>query len=332
MMDYGIGLADIEQARDRIAGTVSRTAVNPSLSLGQKVGVPVHMKLEHTQITGSFKLRGAANALAMLSDSQRAKGVVAVSTGNHGRAVAHAARVAGVKAVICLSELVPRNKVAAIEALGAELQICGRSQDEAEQEALRLEREGMTYISPFDNPDVIAGQGTLGLEMLEDMPEAETVVVPLSGGGLLSGVALAMKTHRPDIRLVGVTMSRGAAMYESLKAGQPVEVAEVESLADSLGGGIGLQNRYTFAIVRDLVERCLLVEEEELAEAIRHAYLEEQQVLEGGAAAGIAALLSGRLKPQGPTLVVLSGRNLDMDQHRQLVCSKDGGALEGKDV
>ncbi|WP_022729632.1 hydroxyectoine utilization dehydratase EutB [Fodinicurvata sediminis] len=332
MMEYGISLADIERARNRIAGTVTRTALNPSLALERQAAVPVHLKLEHTQITGSFKLRGAANAIASLSDEQRSKGVVAVSTGNHGRAVAHAARVAGVRAAICLSELVPRNKVAAIEDLGADLHISGRSQDEAEQEVLRLEREGMTYISPFDNADVIAGQGTLGLEILEEMPEVETVVVPLSGGGLLSGIALAMKAHRPDIRLVGVTMSRGAAMYESLKAGQPIEVEEVESLADSLGGGIGLNNRYTFAIVRDLVESCLLVEEEELAAAIRFAYQEEQQVLEGGAAAGIAALLSGRLKPQGPTLVVLSGRNLDMDQHRRLVCEEDGETQEGKDA
>lgn len=327
-MDYGIKLADIEKARENIAGTVVRTPTVPSLSLSQQAGVPVSLKLEHTQVTGSFKLRGAANALASLSEDARAKGVVAVSTGNHGRAVAHAAKVAGIKAVICLSELVPANKVDAIRALGAVVHIIGRSQDEAEKEALRLEQEGMTFISPFDHKDVIAGQGTLGLEMLEDLPEVENVVVPLSGGGLLSGIALAIKARRPDVRLFGVTMSCGAAMYESLKAGQPVEVEEVESLADSLGGGIGLENRYTFAIVRDLVERCLLVEEDELAEAIRHAYREEQQVLEGGAAAGIAALLSGRLKPDGPTVLVLSGRNLDMDQHCHLVCGDSAAAKE----
>lgn len=327
-MDYGTSLADIEKARENIAGTVVRTPTVPSLSLTRQAGIPVSLKLEHTQVTGSFKLRGAANALATLSEDARAKGVVAVSTGNHGRAVAHAAKVAGVKAVICLSELVPANKVEAIRALGAEVHITGRSQDEAEKEALRLEQEGMTFISPFDHKDVIAGQGTLGLEMLEDMPEVENVVVPLSGGGLLSGIALAIKARRPDVRLVGVTMSRGAAMYESLKAGLPVEVEEVESLADSLGGGIGLENRYTFAIVRNLVERCLLVEEDELAEAVRHAYREEQQVLEGGAAAGIAALLSGRLKPNGPTVLVLSGRNLDMDQHCRLVCGDSSAAKE----
>src|SRR5699024_7505884 len=159
-------LADIETARNDIAGTIVRTPTVPSLSLTRRAGRPVSLKLEHTQVTGSFKLRGAANALARLSESARAKGVVAVCTGHHGRAVAHAAKVAGVKAVICLSELVPDNKVDAIRALGAELHITGRSQDEAEKEALRLEQEGMTFISPFDHKDVIAGQGTLGLEIL----------------------------------------------------------------------------------------------------------------------------------------------------------------------
>ncbi|MFD1379580.1 pyridoxal-phosphate dependent enzyme [Fodinicurvata halophila] len=237
-MDYGITLTEIETARENISGTVVRTPTVPSLSLTRHAGVPVSLKLEHTQVTGSFKLRGAANALASLSEAARTKGVVAVSTGNHGRAVAHAAKVAGVKAVICLSELVPANKVDAIRALGAEVHITGRSQDEAEKEAMRLEREGMTFISPFDHKDVIAGQGTLGLEMLEDMPEVKNVVVPLSGGGLLSGIALAIKARRPDVRLIGVTMSRGAAMYESLKAGHPVEVEEVESLADPWAAGL----------------------------------------------------------------------------------------------
>jgi threonine dehydratase len=249
--------------------------------------------------------------------------VVAVSTGNHGRGLAYAAKQAGVRAVVCMSNLVPANKVEAIRALGAEIRIVGRSQDEAQAEVDRLVAEqGMTMLPPFDHPDVIAGQGTLGLELIEDLPELETVLVPLSGGGLIAGIALAIKTAKPDARVVGITMRHGAAMYESLAAGRPVEVEEVESLADSLGGGIGQGNRYTFRMVRQLVDDCLLVDEDRIAAGIRHAYFEERQVIEGGAAVGISALLDGMIERPGVTVVLLSGANIDMTAHAGII----GGA------
>lgn len=313
-------MVDIYRARAAIAGAVRRTPLAASPSLSAIAGAPVYLKLEHHQITGAFKLRGATNAMAQLDEAQRRNGVVGASTGNHGRALAHAAKQAGIRCVVCMSRLVPRNKVEAIEALGAQIRIVGDSQDDAQAEVERLvAAEGMTMLPPFDHPDVIAGQGTLGLEIVEDLPEVETVLVPLSGGGLIGGIALAMKTVNPRVRVVGVTMERGAAMHASLKAGRPVAVKEVPTLADSLGGGIGLNNRYTFALVRDLVDEVLLISEAQIAAGIRHAYREEREVIEGAAAVGISALKSRLLKDTGVTVAVLSGGNIDMNTHADIV-------------
>ena len=315
-----VTLQDIYRARRAIAGRIRRTPLAVSDSLSHAAGAPVHLKLEHLQITGSFKLRGATNAVLALSPEQRGKGVVGVSTGNHGRGLAYAAKQTGARCVICMSRLVPQNKVEAIKALGAEVRIVGASQDDAQLEVDSLVAEqGMTMLPPFDHPDVIAGQGTLGLELLEDLPELETCIVPLSGGGLIAGIARAIKSANPRARVVGVTMAQGAAMYQSQKAGRPVEVEETASLADSLGGGIGQDNRYTFAMVRELVDDLLLVEEDQIADAIRHAYWREQQIIEGGAAVGIAALRAGLVERPGVTAVVLSGGNIDMTQHARLI-------------
>jgi threonine dehydratase len=320
-----VTLQDIYRARQALAGRIRRTPVTVSESLSQALGAPVHLKLEHLQITGSFKLRGATNAVLALAPEQKERGVVGVSTGNHGRGLAYAASKAGVRCVICMSRLVPRNKVEGIEAQGAEVRIVGASQDEAQSEVDRLVVEqGMTMLPPFDHTDVIAGQGTLGIELLEDLPELETVIVPLSGGGLIAGVARAIKSANPGARVIGVTMTEGAAMYQSQRAGHPVEVEEVESLADSLGGGIGLENRYTFAMVRDLVDDLLLVEEDQIAHAIRHAYWREQQVIEGSGAVGIAALRAGLVDKPGVTAVVVSGANIDMTAHARLIRDNPG--------
>lgn len=322
-MTQDIRLIDLYRARHRIRGRVVHTPLVASASLSQRIGTPVHLKLECRQTTGSFKLRGATNALLALDDAARARGVIGVSTGNHGRALAYAAKQSGVRAVICMSRLVPSNKVEAIRALGAEVHIVGASQDEAEHEVARLVRtEGLTLLPPFDHPDVIAGQGTAGLEILDDLPSVDTVLVPLSGGGLLAGVALAMKSASRNIRVVGVTMERGCAMHASLAAGRPVQVEELETLADSLGGGIGLDNRYTFRMAQERVDETVLVSEEEIAQAIRHAYHEEQLILEGSGAVGIAALLAGRVADSGTTVVLASGANIDMALHRRLVCEQ----------
>jgi threonine dehydratase len=267
-----------------------------------------------------------------LSEDARRRGLVTASTGNHGRALAHAAKAAGAPATVCMSALVPANKVDAVRTLGANVRIVGRSQDDAQAEVDRLVREeGLTAVPPFDHAAVIAGQGTIGLEIAESCPDAELVLVPLSGGGLAAGVAAAIKGRLPRVRVVGVSMARGAAMHESLQAGRPVVVEELETLADSLGGGIGLANRYTFAMCGALLDDVVLLSEDEIAAGIRHAFLSEGEVVEGAGAVGIAALLAGKVTPTGPTVVVVSGRNIDETRHRQIVgtSAHDAAAMGG---
>jgi threonine dehydratase len=314
-----VTLHDIEAAAARLAGKIVQTQTVISPSLSERIGLPVHLKMEHRQATGSFKLRGASNAVALLPE--RTHGVVAASTGNHGRALAHAARLEDLRAVICMSRLVPGNKVEEIRRLGAEIRIVGNSQDDAQEEVERLAREeGLAMVPPFDHPAVIAGQGTLGLEMLEAVSDVDIVLVPLSGGGLAAGIAAAVKGLRPRARVVGVSMERGAAMKASLDSGRPVLVEEVPTLADSLGGGIGLDNRLTFSMCRDLLDEVVLLSESEIAAGIRHAYEAEREVVEGAGAVGIGALLAQKVRPAGPTVVLVSGRNIDMELHRKVVC------------
>lgn len=315
-----MAFTQVLEARERVADRVLRTPLRDAAGLSARAGVPVQLKCEHLQTTGSFKLRGATNALLCLDRSRRAAGVVAASTGNHGRALAYAARQMGTRAVICMSGLVPQNKVAAIDALGADIRIVGRSQDDAQREVDRLVAdEGLTMVPPFDAAEVIAGQGTLGLELMEQAPDTTTVLVPLSGGGLIAGVALAVKAMNLKTRVVGISMERGAAMQASLAAGHPVDVEELPTLADSLGGGIGLDNRFTFEMVQALVDDVVLVSEAEIAGAIRTAYAEEGEVIEGAAAVGIAALDAGKVRPSGPTVVVLTGGNIDMALHGRII-------------
>lgn len=315
-----VSIDDIRTASARIAGRVLRTPMVSSDPLQDIAGVAVHLKLEHHQTTGSFKLRGATHAVLTLTPAERARGVVAASTGNHGRALAYAAKAEGAVATICMSQLVPENKVSEIRRLGADVRIVGNSQDEAQEEVDRLVAEaGMVRVPPFDDARIIAGQGTLGLEILEQCPDAATVLVPLSGGGLAAGVAAAVKGSNPKARVIGLTMARGAAMKASLDAGHPVRVEELPSLADSLGGGIGLDNALTFSMCRDLLDDVLLVSEEEIAAGMRHAYGVEREIVEGAGAVGIAALLCGRIRSSGPVVAILSGRNVDMTLHRRVI-------------
>lgn len=318
-----VTLGDIRAAREHIAGKVEHTPTALSPSLSEQLGSLIHLKLEHRQITGSFKLRGASNAVASLNAEQKARGVVAASTGNHGRALAHAAKLEGMRAVICLSRLVPGNKLDEIRRLGAEIRVVGNSQDDAQQEVERLvAQEGLVMLPPFDHPAIIAGQGTLGLEMLEQVPDAVLVLVPLSGGGLAAGIAAAVKGVSARTKVIGVSMARGAAMKSSLDAGRPILVEELPTLADSLGGGIGLDNQLTFAMCRDLLDDVILLGEDEIAAGIRHAYAQEREIVEGAGAVGIAALLAGKVNANGPVVVLLSGRNIDMGLHRTIVCGE----------
>lgn len=318
-----VTLADILTARAVIRGIADGTPIVPSPFMSMRAGQEFLLKLETTQPIGAFKLRGAVNAVAALPGG--VAGVTCCSTGNHGRGVAFAAARRGIRAVICMSTLVPDAKVDGIRALGADVRIAGASQDEALTESLRLcETEGLVEVSPFDDPRVIAGQGTIGLEMMEARPDLSTLLVPLSGGGLAAGVAVAAKAINPAVRVIGVTMERGAAMAESLRAGRPVEVTEHASLADSLGGGIGKENRLSFPICRDLLDDVVLVTEEEIRDAMQVLYFEDRMVAEGGAVVGLAAILSGKVRATGgPMATIITGRNLDMKVFTRIVTGQD---------
>jgi threonine dehydratase len=324
--DREICLEDVREARRRIAGLARRTPLKPSLALSRLLDRSVHLKLETLQDTGAFKLRGAASMILRLPEDVRSRGVVTMSSGNHGRAVAWVAHRLGVRAVVCLSTLVPAVKVEAIRELGAEVVVDGDDQNRATERAHRIARErGLTWVHPFDDPDVIAGQGTLGIEILEDRPGVDTLVVPVGGGGLIAGIAVAVKALKPDVRIVGVTNDRGAAMYESLRAGRIVDVEEAPSLADALPGAIPPDNRYTFRICRELVEEIFLVGEDQIAQGMAWALLRERVVLEGGAATGIALLLDPRARDLGREIaVVCTGDNVDVGNLLEITRSHAG--------
>ncbi|KXS38276.1 MAG: threonine dehydratase [Halomonadaceae bacterium T82-2] len=316
---HGVTLASLYQARARIAGQVTRTPLIRSQALSRRFDAEVFLKLENCQPSGAFKLRGATNMIRALRERGGAdalsRGVTTASTGNHGRAVALAASRLGVPAIICLSNLVPDNKVRAIEALGAEVRRVGRSQDEAFGEVARLvDEEGMTLIPPFDDPLIASGQGTIGLELLEDQPDLDRVIVGLSGGGLLGGIGAAIKGIRPATRVTGISLSQGAAMWESLQAGHPVDVEEVESLGDSLGGGIGLDNRCTFALVREVMDDHYQVAEAAIARAMVDMLADEKMLVEGAAAVGLAALDEHGLDVRGQKVaLIVSGNGVALE-------------------
>ena len=313
MTDIELTMRDIYSARARIAPIARKTPLISSPALSKLTGSEITLKLECLQETGSFKPRGAANKILSLDSGVRQRGVVTVSSGNHGRALAYVAHRLGLRAVVCLAETVPANKRDATRKLGAEVVVKGSTYEEATEEAYRLvEKEGLEMIHPYDDPVVIAGQGTIGLELLEEFPDLDTVVVPLSGGGLLGGIAFALKSADPKIHVVGVMMERGPAMVESLRAGRLVEIVEEPTLADALAGGI-IPNKYTFELIQKTVDETVLVSEQEIAAAMAFALNHHHLVVEGGGAVGIAALRAGKLQHLGKRVaVVISGANVDM--------------------
>ena len=311
-----IHLDDLYRARTRIAHYVRPTPLRRSKALSDHLGRPVWLKMETMHDSGSFKIRGAANKLLSLDDAERRRGVITVSSGNHGKSLAYMAERLGLRAVVCLSRLVPPEKVAGLRAYGAEVVIHGDDQNEADTKARELaERDGLVFVSPFDDPFVIAGQGTVGLELAEQRPDLETVLVQLSGGGLMSGIAIALKALRPQVRLVAVSSLAGAAMQESVKAGHIVQVDEKPSIADSLPGPIPPDNAYTFDICRRLVDDFVQVGDAAIEEAMAYILRHEKCVVEGGAAAGVAHLLTRGDNVTGQALAaILTGDNIAVDR------------------
>jgi threonine dehydratase len=273
------------------------------------------------QITGSFKLRGAINKLLSLNDEQKKKGVIAVSTGNHGKGVAYAAKQLGIKSKIFMSNLVPTYRRNAIESLGAIVEIIGSNSDEADQYAREYAlKNDIELIHPFDDLKIIAGQGTIGLEMLEEMSTVDTVIVPTSGGGLIGGVAIAIKQQNPKVKIIAVSMKRGPSMYESLKAGKPVDVIEEETLADCLGGNIGLQNKYTFRIAQDTIDDFILIDEDNIAEGIKFNFDHHKIITEGAAATSVMVVKDQLSKHLGKNIICLiCGGNIDAQLFSKIV-------------
>lgn len=309
-------LHDIYMARQNVYSVAKVTPLVESLWLSERIGADVFLKLENLQETGSFKVRGATNRLFNLSEEERTRGVVASSSGNHGRALAFVSKRLGIKATICVSRHVPQYKIDAMRRLGAEVVVAGETQDDAMNHVSVLQKEkGMVRVSPFDDPYVIAGQGTIGIEIMEHLPDVRAVVVPLSGGGLISGIALAVKSINDSVKVVGVSMEKGPAMYYSLKAGKPVDVEEEVSIADGLLGGIGLDNKYTFEMVKRYVDEVILVSEVEIAQAMAFALDKHHLVVEGAGAVGIAAVLFGKLgEISGKVAVIVSGGNVGLSR------------------
>jgi threonine dehydratase len=314
-------IRNIWEARKRIDSIVYKTPLIKSSILSEMVGRNVYLKLENVHEVGAFKVRGAANKILSLSEEEKRRGVATYSTGNHGMAVAYVAKKLGIDAVVCISNRVPKAKVDSLKRLGAQIETVGDSQDDAGVRCYELEREkGITVIEPFDDPHVIAGQGTIGLELLEDLPNLTDVIVPLSGGGLLSGIGLALKSNDRDLRVTGVSMEHSAVMYESLKAGKPVKLEESETLADSLLGGIGLDNQYTFNMVQQYMDDVVLIPEEEIAYSMAYMMDKHRIIMEGAAATGIAAVLGKKIPHQdGDIAVIISGHNVDLSILHSLI-------------
>jgi threonine dehydratase len=315
-------LHDVYLAHRRIQPLIWETPLIPSPDLAAKCGAAsFHLKLECLQHTGAFKVRGAANKILSLTDEEKQKGVITFSTGNHGKAVAFVAGQLGIRSVICLSEHVPVYRRRMIQALGAELSVRGHSQDEAEANYRRLVAEqNLVPVLPFDDPLIVAGQGTIGLEIMRALPEADLLAIQLSGGGLLAGVAMVAKSINPAIRVVGISLKRSPAMLESLKAGAPVQVDEKDTIADSLLGGIGFENHYTLPMVERYVDDHLVIAEGPIEDAMYYLFDIHRLIVEGAAAVGVAALLQGVSDIAGKRVVaLLSGSTVDSEAYVRIL-------------
>ena len=314
-----VNLDQIREAYKNISPYINNTPLFHSNYLSKNKNV--YLKLESLQITGSFKLRGATNKLLSLNDEQKKRGVIAVSTGNHGKGVAYASKQLGIQATIFMSSMVPDHRRKAIESLSAKVEIVGTNSDEADLYAREYSKENnIPLIHPFDDPMVIAGQGTIGLEMLESLPEVDTVIIPTSGGGLIGGIALAIKLQKPDVKIIAASMKRGPSMYESLKAGKPVDVEEEETLADCLGGSIGLDNEYTFKIAQETIDDFVLIDEDKIAEGIKLNFEKHKLVTEGAAATGIMVVKDNLSPHLGKNIIsLICGGNIDSELFGKIV-------------
>jgi threonine dehydratase len=305
-----VGIDDVRAAQKLLRGVSRVTPLEGSRPLSARVGGPVHLKGENLQRAGSFKIRGAYVRIANLTAAQRTTGVVAASAGNHAQGVALASRMLDAHATVFMPRGAPLPKIAATEGYGAEVRLSGHTVDEALVEATaHAERTGAVLIHPFDHPDVVAGQGTVGLEILEQCPDVKTVVVPVGGGGLIAGVAVAVRALRPDVRIIGVQAEGAAAYPDSLAAGHPVALPSMTTMADGIA--VGCPGRVPFGIVSELVDDMLTVSEESLSRSLLLCLERGKLVVEPAGAAAVAGILDQPDAFQPPVVAVLSGGNVD---------------------
>ncbi|MDD7929494.1 threonine ammonia-lyase [Microbacterium thalli] len=306
--------ADLEDAAEVLRGVVTCTPMEYSEHLSDLLGVPVHLKLENLQRTGSFKIRGATYRLSRLTAEERARGVVAASAGNHAQGVALAAQKLGIPATIFMPLGVPVPKLLATRGYGADVVLEGATVETPLRLAAEFaERTGAVLIHPFDHPDVITGQGTLGLEVVDQVPDIETLVIPIGGGGLIAGVAAAVKTRAAaagrTVRVIGVQAANAAAYPSSLAAGEPLSVVTTPTIADGIA--VGRPGDEPFRIIRELVDEVVTVSDDDIARALLVLLERAKQVVEPAGAAGVAAIVAGKVHASGPTVAVLSGGNID---------------------
>lgn len=314
-----VSLESLRAAARVLDGVAVRTPLVDLPDLGARLGVPVALKCELFQSIGAFKIRGAYNAVARAAAAGRIPGVVTQSSGNHGQAVAFAARRFGLRAVVVMPASTPAIKVEGVRRQGGEVVLAGatRSAEQAARAEAIARDEGLVMIPPFDHPDVVAGQGTCGLEILEQRPDVEAILVPVSGGGLLAGISVAVAALAPRVRLVGVEPAGAAKLTAALAAGAPTTLERTDSLADGLlSRSIGT---LTFGILRRVVREAVTVTEDEIAAAVRHLHHHTHLRPEPSGAVAVAALLAGRVTPAGPTVAVVSGGNVDPDLYQRLV-------------
>jgi threonine dehydratase len=305
-----VTVSDVEEARALLRGVAKETPMRSARWLADKVGGPVDLKCENLQRAGSFKIRGAYTRIARLSEAERSRGVVAASAGNHAQGVALAAKMLGIRATVFMPAGAPIPKVQATRGYGAEIQFVGTTIDECLVAARAFEAEtGAVLIHPFDHKDIVAGQGTVGLEILEQRPDVKTIVVCTGGGGLLAGIAVAVKAVRPDVRIVGVQAAGAAAYPGSLAAGHPVQLASMSTMADGIA--VGLPGDVPFALVQDLVDEVRIVDDAVIARALVLTLERGKLVVEPAGAAGLAAVLDDPASFEPPVVIVVSGGNVD---------------------
>src|SRR6184192_2455820 len=315
---FTLTLRDFETVRSRIAQHIKHTPLLTSRQLSELTGFDVRLKAEMFQTVGSYKIRGPLNKFALMPEEQKKRGVVCSSAGNHAQGVALAAKIHGIRAVVCMAENATPAKIAATKGYGAEVVLHGSIWDEANEKAKELVRtEGLTYVHPFDDAQLIAGQGTLGLEIVQDWPEVDAIVVPIGGGGLISGVSMAAKSHNSNVRIIGVESSDGPAMKKSIESGK-LETIDCKTIIDGLR--VRRVGEINFSVVQRFVDELVALPDREIFDAMIWVMERCKLVVEGAAAAPVAALLNRlvRLPAGSRVTVVLSGGNLNLDQLRGL--------------